>query len=99
MIGTPVGSVVLAGVGAMIGGAIGLAGGAVGGAGAGVGVAHRLEPVTLTCVAEDIFRCIELSTNYHREGDRVVVEITGSFNCKASQANVLIREASQYSVQ
>ena len=83
----------------MIGGTIGLAGGAVGGAGAGVGVAHRIEPVTLTCTAEDIFQHIEQSSNYHREGNNVVVEITGLYNCKASQANVLVREASQYAVQ
>ena len=96
LIGTPIGAAVGAGLGAMIGGAIGLAAGAVGGATAGVGISHRIQPVTLTCTAEDIFTNLELSHNYRREGDRVMVEITGSFNCEGSHVQTLIREASQY---
>ena len=92
MLGTPVGAVIGAGVGALIGGGIGLVGGVAGGAGTGVGIAHVLRPISLTCTAEDIFQHLELSSNYRREGDRVMVDITDSFTCEESTSCTLIQE-------
>ena len=99
MAGTPVGAAVGAVVGALIGGGIGLVGGAAGGLGAGVGIAHKQSPITLTCTAEDIFKCLEMSSNYRKEGDRVFVEITGSFTCEGSHTQILLQEMGQLRVE
>ena len=93
MVATPVGAVIGTGVGALVGGGIGLVGGAVGGGGAGVGITHRMRPISHTCSAEDIFQHLEMSSNYQREGSRVIVEITGNFTCEGSVTRVLIYEA------
>ena len=95
MIGTPIGAAIGAGVGALIGGGAGLVAGLAGGAGAGVGVAHRLRPITLTCTAEDIFPCLEMSSNFRKEEGRVFVEITGSFECEGSHTQILLQETGQ----
>ena len=82
----------------MIGGGIGLVGGLAGGAGAGVGIAHSQQPITLTCTMEDVFQYLEMSSNFRREGDRVFVEITGSFTCEGSHTQMLLQEAGQLQV-
>ena len=98
MVGTPIGAAIGAGVGALIGGGVGLVAGLAGGAGAGVGVAHKVKPVTLTCTAEDIFPCLEMSSNFRKEGDRVFVEITGSFQCEGCHTQILLQEMEQLQV-
>ena len=98
MIGTPIGILIGAGVGALIGGGLGLVAGLAGGAGAGVGVAHKLRPITLTCTTEDIFPCLEMSSNFRKEEDRVFVEITGSFECEGSHTQILLQEMGQLQV-
>ena len=98
MVGTPIGAAVGAGVGALIGGGIGFVAGATGGLGAGVGIAHRQSPITLTCTAENIFKCLEMSSNFRKEGDRVFVEITGSFTCEGSHTQILLQEIGQLHV-
>ena len=98
MIGTPIGAAIGAGVGAVIGGGIGLVGGLAGGAGAGVGIAHSQRTITLTCTAEDIFRCLEMSSDFRKEGDRVFVEITGSFTCEGSHTQILLQEMGQLQI-
>lgn len=99
MIGTPIGAAIGAGVGALIGGGIGLVAGVAGGAGAGVGVAHRVRPITLTCTAEDVFPCLEMSRNFRKEEGRVFVEITGSFEYEGSHAQTLLQETGQLEVE
>ena len=99
MIGTPIGAAIGAGVGAVIGGGIGLVGGLAGGAGAGVGIAHRQRPITLTCTAEDVFQCLEMSSNFRREEDRVFVQITGSFTCEGSHTQTPLQEMGQLHVE
>ncbi len=101
MIATPVGALIGAGVGALIGGGVGLVAGAAGGAGAGVGVAHRQKPITLTmsCTAEEIFQCLDMGSNFRKEGDRVFVEITGSFECEGSHTEILLQEMGQLQVE
>ena len=96
MIGAPIGAVIGAGVGAAIGGGIGLIGGLAGGAGAGVGIAYRQRPILLTCTAEDIFQNLEMSSNCHREGDQVIVEITGTYTCEGRRAETLLQEMGQH---
>ena len=93
MFATPVGAAIGAGVGALIGGGCGLVGGAVGAGGAGLGITHRMKPISHNCSAEDIFKHLEMSSNYKREGSRVIVEITGNFTCKESVTHMLINEA------
>ena len=95
MVGTPIGAAIGAGVGALIGGGIGLIGGLAGGAGAGVGIAHKQKPITFTCTAEDVFQCLEMSSNFRKEGDQVFVEITGSFTCEGSHTRMLLQEMEQ----
>ncbi len=99
LIATPVGAAIGAGVGALIGGGAGLVAGLAGGAGAGVGVAHRQKPITLTCTVEDVFPCLEMSSNFCKEGDRVFVEITGSFECEGSHIQTLLQEIGQVQVE
>jgi hypothetical protein len=96
---TPVGAIIGAGVGALIGGGAGLVAGLAGGAGAGVGVAHRKKPITLTCTAEEIFQCLEMSRNFRKEGDQVFVEITGSFECEGSHTEILLQEMGQLEIE
>lgn len=93
MVATPVGAAIGTGFGAVIGGGIGLIGGAVGGGGAGLGISHRMRPISHNCSAEDIFKHLEMSSNYRREGSRVIVEITGNFTSEGSVTHVLINEA------
>ena len=99
LIATPIGAAIGAGVGALIGGGAGFLAGLAGGAGAGVGVAHKLRSITLTCTAEDIFQCLEMSSNFRKEGDRVFVEITGSFECEGSHTQTLLQETEQLQVE
>ena len=98
MVGTPIGAAIGAGVGALIGGGAGFIAGVAGGAGAGVGVAHKVKPITLTCTAEDIFPCLEMSSNFRKEEGRVFVEITGSFECEGSHTQTLLQEMEQLQV-
>ena len=92
LIATPIGAAIGAGVGALIGGGAGFLAGLVGGVGAGVGVAHKLRPITLTCTAEGIFPCLEMSSNFRKEEGRVFVEVTGSFECEGSHTQTLLQE-------
>ena len=92
MIATPIGAAIGAGIGGLIGGGIGFVTGAAGGAGAGVGIAHKQKPITLTCTAEDVFKCLERSSNFRKEGDRVSIEITGSFTCEGSHTQTLLQQ-------
>ena len=92
MIGTPIGSLLGAGVGALVGAGVGLVGGAAGGAGAGLGVVHGTGGIVLTCTAKDIFRNLELVEKYCEEGGRVIVELSGNFECQRSETNALMEE-------
>ena len=92
MIGTPIGSLLGAGIGALVGAGVGLVGGAAGGAGAGLGVARRRGRLLLTCTAKDIFRNLELKNSYREEGGRVIVELSGNFECPRSEINTLMEE-------
>ena len=95
MVATPIGAAIGAGVGALIGGGIGLVGGMVGGAGTGIGITHRCKRISVICTAEDIFQHLELSRNYRKEGERVMVEITGTFTCDESITSTLVRGTEQ----
>lgn len=96
MIATPIGAAIGAGVGALIGGGIGLVVGTAGGAGAGVGIAHRQTPITIACTAEDVFLCLEMSSNFRKQEGRVHVEITGNFTCEGSHTQTLLQELGQH---
>ena len=90
MIGTPIGAVLVAGIGAVIGGGIGLFGGVVGGGAAGVGIAQRNRQILIKCTAEDIFKHLEQQSNYRRDGNLVLAEITGTFTCPGTQRRIII---------
>ena len=63
-----------------------------------MGVAHRLRPITLTCTAEDIFPCLEMSSNFRKEEGWVFVEVTGSFECEGSHTQIILQEMGQLQV-
>ena len=90
MVGTPIGSAFGAVIGAAIGGGIGLFGGGVGGGAAGVGIAQRNRQISIKCTAEDIFKHLERQSNYGRDGNLVLVEITGTFTCPGTQRRIII---------